>query len=502
MRKMMSKQNESYVISVDLGTSSIRACLVSFSLKILHQVSQPISLITDEEGQAEQDAEPILQIAIDCINQVLRWAENHNIQPQALSFSNANGSLVCLDSNFKPIKPALTYLDMRASRQAQALIETYGRTFFRTSATPIHATYWPAKFIWMQLTGWIPSNCRYFCTIKDLLVTRLTGLFVIDYSNAVATGMVNVESGNWDQGLLNIAGITIDQLPEILPTTAILQMSKDEQITLHQSAYKIKLVLGAMDGVLSTLGVGAVNPGQVTTTMGSSGACRIAARSPLIDQEEMLIWSYPLDESVWIRGGATNNGGLVTEWLAENLSQGIISDQHNYQELFAQAAKIEPGADGLLFLPYLFGERAPIYNEAARGVFFGLHSNHQRAHLVRAGLEGIMLAFYSIFELITRDIKQEIEVRATGGYIRSALMLQMQADIFGIPINIPADFEGSVIGAAVLAFKALGLVTTYDGLIKNIVIEKRYYPDESRYLVYQKIYSKFKALYERVQPLF
>ena len=151
------------------------------------------------------------------INQVLQWAADHNIHPQALSFSNANGSLFCLDSKFKPIRPGLTYLDMRASQQAQALIETYGRAHFRSSATPIHATYWPSKFLWMRQTGWISSECRYFCTIKDLLVTRLTGQFTIDYSNAVATGMANVETGNWDEGLLDAIGITINQLPKILP---------------------------------------------------------------------------------------------------------------------------------------------------------------------------------------------------------------------------------------------------------------------------------------------
>ncbi|MFN2302423.1 MAG: gluconokinase [Anaerolineales bacterium] len=498
----MKIQNVDYIISVDLGTSSIRACLVGLSLKITHQVSQIIPLVTNEVGQAEQDSESIIQIAIACIDQILQWTKSHHIHPLALSFSNANGSLVCLDSNFKPIQPALTYLDMRASHQAQVLIETYGKAYFRTSATPVHATYWLPKFLWMRQTEWIPSNCHYFCTIKDLLVKRLTNKFVIDYSNAVATGMVNVESGNWDERLLNIAGINDNQLPEILPTTAVLDITINNSDLIHQTTHPIKIVLGAMDGVLSTLGVGAINPGQVTTTMGSSGACRIAARSPLIEQEQIRIWSYPLDESIWIRGGATNNGGLVTQWLAEIFSEGKFTHQQEYEDLFVQAKKIPLGADGLIFLPYLFGERAPIYNESARGVLFGLHSNHQRGHLIRAGLEGILLAFYSIFELITKDINQLTEIRATGGYVRSELMLQIQADIFGMPINIPSDFEGSVIGAAILAFKALNRVSTYNDLIENINIEKRYMPDENRHQMYQKIYTKFKALYERVQPLF
>ena len=262
------------------------------------------------------------------------------------------------------------------------------------------------------------------------------------------------------------------------------------------------IVLGAMDGVLASLGAGAYQYDHVTTSLGSSGACRIAAQGPLIDQTDQRIWSYPLTQDLWIRGGATNNGGLVTQWLAENFSNRTGSGESAFQEILAAASQIRPGANGLLFLPYLFGERAPIYDERARGVFFGLHSGHFRGHFARAGLEGILYGLYSIYELLEASTKKVQEIRATGGYLQSKLMLQMQADIFGKTIIVPSEYEGSVIGAAALAQKALGQINSFQALDDVFKIKTSYTPDEFTHETYRENYSLFKKLYERLAPIF
>jgi gluconokinase len=274
---------------------------------------------------------------------------------------------------------------------------------------------------------------------------------------------------------------------------------------VYQGAFsgfpKLKVVLGANDGVLSSLGAGAFKSGQVTTMIGSSGACRIAARSPLTEGDPLMTWSYPLDEAVWIRGGAMNSGGLVTQWLVENFSRQRTTDSDAYADLFAAAAKVRPGAGGLIFLPYLFGERAPIYDEHARGVFFGLTSGHERGHFARAGLEGILFALYSIFEAI-RTPGEDLEVRATGGYLRSELMLQIQADIFGVPIRVPDNLEGSAIGAAALGMKALGMIASWDEIAPLLPITRSYLPDADHHRQYQVVFKRFKALYQTLKPVF
>jgi len=497
------EKNTTCVISVDIGTSSVRACLFSIDLHNLHNTQLPISLETDVMGRAEQDFGEIQSAVFNCINDVTGWAEANDYFPEAICFSNAVSSLVYLDSNFEPVQPVLTYADLRARDEAESLKKSNPGDVFRKTACPIHASYWLPKFKWLKNEGFNYSRSNYFCTIKDLIVFRLTGQFITDFSNAVATGMCNTISGEWDENLLAIAGLSTKQLPSILPTTTITIPEKNDFTDSLHLPENLKIVLGATDGVLSSLGAGAYKPGQVTTMIGSSGACRIAAESPLIQQSEPVTWSYPLDERIWIRGGAMNSGGLVTQWLVENFFQGKdLSSSEAFDEMLKLANSVKAGSDGLLFLPYIFGERAPIWDEKARGVYFGIHGSHQLGHIARATIEGILFALYSIYEIITLDYDGDIEVRATGGYLRSELMVQIQTDIFGIPVGVSSNYEGSSIGAAILAMKALEAINSYDEISEFIKVEKFYKPNEERVLIYKEQLGKFKEIYRQLRPIF
>lgn len=490
------------VISVDIGTSSVRACFVDQYLRIRHQVSKQITLDTDTSGKAELNAVEIYHKTLTCIKEVLSWIDDHKTGVEAVSFSNASASLVCLDSDFRPIRPALTYADLRASKESRDIIRKFGKSAFHHTAAPMHASYWLPKFLWLKNQILNLNNIPFFCSIKDWVIFKLTGDFVTDDCNAAANGMIDVSNRDWDNLSLRIAGIKKNQLPEIFPTTSLLEMKRDIWKTISKNRSKPQIVLGAMDGILASLGAGAYNPGQVTTSIGSSGACRIVANSPLVDKEELRIWSYPLVSDIWVRGGAMNNGGLVTQWLVENFSQSRTSEEEAYREMFTITSNISPGAEGLLFLPYLFGERAPIYNERARGVFFGLHNTHERGHFARAGLEGILFALFSIYEILRSSENRSGEIRATGGYLQSPLMLQMQADIFGQPILVPPEGEGSIIGAAALAQLALGEISSFNALEDKFMAKEEILPNLATHEKYQSIYPRFKELYERLATLF
>ena len=502
-KKTMLKNKESNVISVDIGTSSVRACLVDPTLNIIYHTQSPINLSIDIGGKAEQDSDEIINAAFKCITNVTKWAEKANYRPEALCFSNTVSSLVCLDSNFMPARPIMTYADVRACDEAIKLKIKFGKELFHQTACPVHASYWLPKLIWLKNQNFPLSTSNYFCTIKDVLIYKLTGHFVTDYSNAVATGMCNVTSGDWDLSLLKLAGIKPEQLPVILPTTTIIQTKKTLYPADLNLPENLKIVLGATDGVLSSLGAGAIKSGQVTTMIGSSGACRIAAESPLINDSEIRTWSYPLADGIWIRGGAMNSGGLVAQWLVNNFFQAQSqSEEQAFYEALEQASLIDAGSDGLTFLPYLFGERAPIWDENARGVYFGIHGNHHRGHFARATIEGILFALYSIFEILKSNQEEEIEIRATGGYLRSHLMLQIQANIFGIPVGIPRNYEGSSVGAAALAFRAMHMFSSLDEVSELIQIEKTYKPDKLQSNYYKSAYINFKELYQQLKPLF
>lgn len=486
------------MISIDLGTSSIRVALIGFDLKVRYQQQATVTLQTGGVGQAVQDAEEIVALALEGLTAVLNWADAHQLQPLGMCFSNTSASLVALDKDYQPIAPAMTYLDLRAHAQVERLQTAFGSAAFRYTGAPLHASYWLPKFLWLAENEPDLHQAAHFCSIKDLLVYRLTGQFVTDMANAGANGICDVRTQDWNQELLEIAGIKRSQLPRVAPITTVLNLTPAPDNPGLKNRPEIKVILGGMDGMLSSLGAGAFLPGQVTTTIGSSGACRVAARTPLVDQDPLRVWSYPLEPGLWIRGGAMNNGGLVTQWLVENFSSSGTADEQGYAEFFADAASVSPGADGLIFLPYLFGERAPIYNEQARGAYLGLNARHHRAHFARAGLEGILMALYSIYEIVgPESIGQPI--RATGGYLKSELMLQIQADIFGAPIETPENLEGSIVGAAMVGMKALGVIRDYSEVNHFLPIVKVFVPNEENHQIYQKGFQQFKRLLYAVQ---
>ena len=397
------KSRTDAVISLDMGTSSVRACLVDSSLRILFQRSIPVNLDSGLDGRAEQSADEIINASLTCLADVSGWAVKNLISPLGLCFSNAVGSLVVLDEHDDPVSPALTWADTRSAYEADILKTRLGKELYALTACPMNASYWLPKLQWLKSTGKLSDPRMRFCTLKDLLILRLTGQFVTDASNAAATGLRNAVSGTWDDLALKEAGITLQQLPRILDTTDVLTLIKNEYLAKTGLDEKMPVILGATDGVLSSLGAGAFEQGQVTSMIGTSGACRMAASQPDLSDPHQRLWSYPLTDKIWIRGGAMTNGGLVTQWFADNFFK---EESDPLASMLNEAAKVEPGAEGVIFLPYLYGERSPIYDEHARGVFFGLHGSHTRAHLARAALEGVIFALATIFELLRDSVDQ------------------------------------------------------------------------------------------------
>lgn len=490
------------VISVDIGTSSVRACLIDALLTIHYQTQMPLSLITDIDGKAEQDPIEVLTSTYSSIRNAAVWASENGFMPEAISFSNAVSSLVQLDTNFEPLGDFLTYADLRSHNEAEELRRNLPKDILVSSACPLHASYWMPKILWLKKQKRMSEPTRYLCTIKDLLIHKMSGLFVTDYSNAVATGMCDVRNGNWNENYFNEIEIDQASVPKIRPTTEIVEIKSSiaQDLKLPE---KIQIALGATDGVLSSLGAGAIKSGQVTTMIGSSGACRIASDSPLLTPGKMRTWSYPLADGIWVRGGAMNSGGLVTQWLLDNFYSDLeVNRDQRMQKALFDIRSSEPGSNGLIFLPYIFGERAPIWNERARGVFFGIHGKHRREHFARATIEGIMYSLFSIFEIINSNIDNDIEIHASGGYTQSEEFLQIQSDLFGLPVNVPRDHEGSSIGAAALAFRAIGEYSSFEKIPELIKIVKVFKPDERQFGIYQSGYQQFKNLYKYLEHAF
>lgn len=497
MTRISSPHNA--ILAVDLGTSSARSLLVDPYLNILASFSIPLSLEESFSGFAEQDPNAVFSAAFEVIRQAANFATQEGILVLGICFSNAVSSLLALDSGDNPLGLVMIWADSRSHRQVAALSHRAQQLYTRTGC-PLHTSYWLPKLAWLYENQ--PdkfSRARRWLTIKDYVVWRLTYKFFTDFSNAAATGLLNLTTLDWDPLAIYLAKVDLDKLPQVHPTTFSLPLLP-EVATKLGLPIQTPLILGAGDGALSSLGSGAVAPGQTTTMIGSSGACRTVAFQPVLSDPLARTWSYPLLNDLWVIGGAENSGGLVVEWFQSMFQNDISGEQ--YSETMKLAAQVPPGCDGLIFLPYILGERAPIWDAQARGAFIGLDSQHTRAHLARAVLEGTIYALFSIFQVLNENAGPSTEIRASGGYVRSDLWLQIQADMFGQPISVMEKYEGSALGAAILGLYALGKLADLQNFAKQLKIKKMISPLPRQAATYRKIIPIYALAYQQLKVIF
>jgi gluconokinase len=260
------------------------------------------------------------------------------------------------------------------------------------------------------------------------------------------------------------------------------------------------LIIGGGDGPLASVGVGAYSSDALAVNVGTSAAARQTISEAKVDPEGRL-WTYVVDEDLWVIGGIVSSGGIVYDWFLKNFFSGIEETEgngstkrvHEYADRLASA--VPPGAENLIFIPYLGGEQCPIWHPHTRGSFFGLDFRHHRGHLVRAVLEGITRSIYRISESIQSMLNGQFnEIRVTGGLTASPLWLQIAADMFGTPIVVPESAEGSARGAAMLAMVSLGLRSGLEDCADLVVAQKRVHPREKIHACYKKQYQTFQKL--------
>jgi gluconokinase len=261
----------------------------------------------------------------------------------------------------------------------------------------------------------------------------------------------------------------------------------------------LRLVLGAGDGPLANLGVGAVAPGVAACSIGTSGALRLMVERPVVD-ERGRVFCYMLSEGRWVVGGAINNGGVVLQWAGDALAPEL--GEHDEARLMDIAAQAPPGSDALVMLPYLLSERAPYWSTLPRGAYVGLTRAHRREHLVRAALEGVCQQLALVLASLRDAGNDVVEIRATGGFARSTLWRQMLCDALGHDVGFPEGHQGSGFGAALLGMEALGVIASFDRAAELIAVDEVRSPDPAASEVYASMRPVFEGLYDALGPAF
>lgn len=483
-------------VGVDVGTTNVKALALSPAdlNTILAHASASVDTINPEPGYAEQDVTAIWQAFAEVMADVNAQLKKAGHAATHVAFSTAMHSLLAMDGEGKPMSHAILWSDNRAQEQANALRTSrkdLGDAIYQQTGTPIHPMIPLCKLAWLQQhEPRLLHRAARFGSIKEYLWHRLTGQFEIDFSMATATGLFDADKQQWSQQAIEYAGVRPDQLSAFVPTTQQRPLLATDDTAGLGFSDAVSLVIGASDGCLANLGAGGIKPGITTLTIGTSGAIRQTVTKPLRDPDGRL-FCYWLDSDHYVVGGPTNNGGNVLEWIEQLL-------QKETQAVLDEAGTVPPGADGLLFLPYLQGERAPLWNAAARGAYLNIDFQHTQAHFVRAALEGVLFNMLSINQLLTKQTGPSRVIHANGGFAQSQLWVQMLADIAGIPVRLNASNESGSMGGILLIMKTLGIVKSLDEAADHVSFGNTIEPDSAHSRAYQQIFKQWEMARSRV----
>jgi gluconokinase len=486
------------VLGVDVGTAGVKAVAFDADGAERGNAERDYPLLEPEPGQAVQDSETLVAATGDAIHSAVAAARAAGGRVAGLSLSAAMHALVPLDARDQPLAPLVTWADTRAAEQAERLRARNPELHDRTG-TPLHPMSPLCKLVWFRERD--PETfaaARRWVGIKELVLARLTGSLAVDQSSASGTGLLALETLDWDPEALELAGLTPERLAPLVATKESFEVRAAASEALGLAA-GTPVVAGAGDGPLANLGVGAVRPGVAACSIGTSGALRVVVERPAVDPDRR-VFCYALTPSRWVVGGAINNGGVVLRWVGDALAPDL--GEHPEKALMDLAAAAPAGSEGLVMLPYLLAERAPHWSSLPRGAYVGLTIAHGRGHLVRAAIEGVSQQLALVLASI-RDAGNEVhEVRATGGFARSELWRQVLADTLGMPVHFPAQREGSAFGAALLGMEALGIVESMDLAADLVAGEQVVEPEPEAAATYALLRPVFAGLYDALAPSF
>lgn len=492
-----------YYIGVDIGTTSTKAVLYDQSAKVINKFQQGYSLYRDQNGMAEQDPEEIVQTVLQIIHDAAGLTHEEGKQLASISFSCANQSLILLDQDHQPITRVLTWADTRARHQADQLKQSdQAKKIYEKTGTPIHPMSPLTKLMWLKAEQpELIEKTAFYADIKSYLFWRLFGQFRIDVSIASCTGLMNLQTQAWDPEILSLVNVNPDQLPTIVDSidqAVGLDPTIAEQMNI---ATTVPFVYGAFDGALSNLGVGAIQRDTVAITIGTSAAVRVVCDHPVIDPDQRL-FCYSVNRHLWVVGGPVNNGGDVFQWAVEELVDEPVHAKSKYDEANRIIGNSPAGAHGLLFHPFLGGERAPIWDANARGSFVGLNPIHTRADMLRAVMEGICLNIATVYEAVQSLVGHPKRVTATGGFANSKNWRQMLADVLDCPVNVPKSFESGCLGAVVMAMQSLGELDDLSTVNKMMGQVEAYLSDEETASLYHQYLKVFKQVENQLLPTY
>lgn len=507
---MAENKRTEWYLGIDLGTGSCKSVIVDAQVQLLGFGAGSYSTRESTSQWEEQDPQELISAMIQSVRSAIQDAGVDPSACQALSIGGAYHSLIAVDKFDRPLTGVLTWVDGRATKQAQTIRDSqHAMEIYQQTGCPVHSMFPLYKIIWFrEEQPQLFQQTARFISAKEYVIKQLTGEYLVDIGIAAGSALLNTNTLEWNPFTLDLAGIRPKQLSQLVSPRQVIKRLKPELAKQMGLPGETPLVLGSADAVNSSLGAGAVLPGQATCMIGTSGAFRIISPRPMVDKQARS-WCYAIDEEHWLVGGAINNGGLALTWFRDAFNQLLQTQPKDtrltFDDLIASAMQIPPGSDSLICLPFFAGERSPYWNMNARGVFFGLTLHHDARHMARALMEGVAYRIRSIRDVLI-DLGAGVnEIRASGGFTHSDVWPQIIASVLNHDLTIPANGETSSLGAAFWALLGSGVIERFEDLHSLIPVTHIYHPVEkdaylynSSFEIYMNLYFQLSDCFERI----
>lgn len=498
-----------YVIAHDLGTSGNKATLFDPDGNLLASSFSGYDTAFPSHGWAEQNQDDWWSSVVASTKELLEKVPDAKKNIAAISFSGQMMSCCPVDKDGVPLFNAIIWSDQRSYREKAELAEKVGDdAAYSVTGTVFIANYLAAKILWLRKNcGEIYSKTYKFLNCKDYVARMMTGEFVTDYSDASGTNLFDIQKKVWWKDVLQEFDIDETKLPEAVPSTSRVGNLTKAASDILGLPSGIPVIIGGGDGPCATVGAGASKHGDCYNIYGTSSWTSLTTDTPLYDREKRTFIINHLDENLYMGVGTMQSAGGSFEWLngwlggiEKLISSGI--DLQSYSILSLEAERSDAGSRGVLFLPYLMGERSPYWDTEVKGAFLGLTRVAGRNEIIRSVLEGTIYHLKLILDILEENGSKVKEVRAIGGGARNRFLRKLMADIWGKPIiEMHYTEEATSLGAAIAGFVGVGIkksIVEAESMVKRVSVE---HPDGRNTELYRRYYKIFKDSYSALKTI-
>ncbi|MDU5333991.1 xylulokinase [Enterococcus sp.] len=494
-----------YLLGIDIGISSCKVALFTEDGEAIAQSTKSYPVFHPQEGWAEQDPDDWWQAVCQAIKELLSESKVKSEKIVGIGVDGQSWSAIPISNDGTLLRNTPIWMDTRAQEICDDLKHTLGEErLFAISGNPIQHSYTLPKVLWYR--DHLPELYKQTAKIlqsNSYIVYKLTGEITQDISQGYGYQCFDMKKGAWDRELCKEMNLREDILPEIAACHEIVGRVTKEAAQQSGLSAGIPVVAGGLDSACGTLGVGVIANGETQEQGGQAGGMSICTDEYRADKH--LILSYHVTSKNWLLQGGTVGGGGVLKWFEEQFGQTerINAENNgttNFEEMNLLAENIEAGSEGLVFLPYMAGERSPIWNPKAKGVYYGLDYSKTKGHMIRASMEGVAFSLKHNLDVAKQAGAEVSRLRAMGGSANSQLWTQIKSDVTNKPIDVLNSDTATTLGAAILAGVAVGVYKDFeDAVAKTVQIRRSHTPNPYNSEVYQKNYELYLKLYEQLK---